>query len=416
MTITIISLSYQPLIIDMVTPDDHKFIASLFTKNDAGEVFAVQIADKSFKSRLSIFDALHRKYRKVQAFLSQIPDRSKFLLVDRSVKDSMEFAYFHLLVNHLNGGNLPQEQLHTIANISNMYSIFTFDGCSKHQVYKGESDKNKRVCRFCGKSIPEVSFSNKSHAVSEFLGNKSLICNDECDDCNERFSRTIEPDIANMVAPLLTINAISGKHGVRKTTGKNFKLSLDKSTATTDNIGTLKFILEDDFPSDVEAFLKYGLKLDTSNLTYRPQNIYKCLCKYIVSLLEPNNLSHFTKTIQWINSDTTYCKLPMMAVCNTDHLFKAPHIIISIRNNDNKHIPYCIGVVFTMTNAFAFILPFTTEDKWSYTTESQRHSFLNLINELFKGYSWTLANFSSSRKTYLPMSSSITIQDDKMNN
>lgn len=151
MTITIISLSYQPLIIDMVTPDDHKFIASLFTKNDAGEVLAVQIADKSFKSKLSIFDALHRKYRKVQAVLSQIPDRSKFLLVDRSVKDSMEFAYFHLLVNHLNGGNLPQEQLHTIANISNMYSIFTFDGCSKHQVHKGESDKNKRVCRFCGK-------------------------------------------------------------------------------------------------------------------------------------------------------------------------------------------------------------------------------------------------------------------------
>lgn len=412
MTITIISLSYQPLIIEMVTPDDHKFIAALFTKNDAGEVLAVQIADKSFKSKLSIFDALHRKYRKVQAVLSQIPDRSKFLLVDRSVKDSMEFAYFHLLVNHLNGGNLPQEQLHTIANISNMYSIFTFDGCSKHQVHKGESDKNKRVCRFCGKSIPEVSFSNKSHAVSEFLGNKSLVCNDECDDCNERFSRTIEPDIANMLAPLLTINAISGKHGVRKTLGKNFKLSLDKSTATTDNIGTLKFILEDDFPSDVEAFLQYDLKLDTSNLTYRPQNIYKCLCKYIVSLLEPHNLSHFTKTIHWINSNTAYCKLPMVAVCNTDHLFTTPQILIAIRKTENKDIPYCIGVVLTMNNAFAFILPFATEDKWSFTTEVQNLRFLNLIKDLLKGYSWSLANFSSSRKTFLPISFSITIQAD----
>lgn len=324
MTITIISQSNQPLIIDMVTPDDHKFIASLFKKNDAGEVLAVQIADNSFKSNLSIFDVLHRKYRKVQAVLSQIPDESKFLLVDRSVKDSVELAYFHLLVNHLNGGSFPQEQLQTIATISKMYSLFSFDGCSKYQVHKGESDKNKRICRFCGKSIPEVSFSNKSHAVSEFLGNKSLICNDECDDCNERFSRTIEPDIANMLAPLLTINAISGKHGVRKTTGKNFKLSLDKSTATTDNIGTLKFTLEDNFPSDVQAFLQYGLKLDTSNLTYRPQNIYKCLCKYIVSLLEPNDLPRFAKTIHWINSDTTYRRLPMMAVCNTEHIFKAP--------------------------------------------------------------------------------------------
>ena len=148
MTITIISQSNQPLIIDMVTPDDHKFIASLFEKNDAGEVLAVQIADNTFKSKLSIFDALHRKYRKVQAVLSQIPDESNFLLVDRAVKDSMEFVYFHLLVNHLNGGNLPQEQLQAIATISNLYSIFTFNGCSKHQVHKGESDKNKRICRF----------------------------------------------------------------------------------------------------------------------------------------------------------------------------------------------------------------------------------------------------------------------------
>lgn len=412
MTITIISQSNQPLIIDMVTPDDHKFIASLFEKNDAGEVLAVQIADNTFKSKLSIFDALHRKYRKVQAVLSQIPDESNFLLVDRAVKDSMEFAYFHLLVNRLNGENLPQEQLQTIATISNLYSIFTFNGCSKHQVHKGESDKNKRICRFCGKSIPEVSFSNKSHAVSEFLGNKALICNDECDDCNERFSRTIEPDIANMLAPLLTINAISGKHGVRETTGRNFKLSLDKSTATTDNIGTLKFTLEDDFPSDIEEFLQHGLKLDTSNLTYRPQNIYKCLCKYIISLLEPNDLPRFAKTIHWINSDTTYRKLPMMAVCNTEHIFKAPQILIAIRKNGNKHLPCCIGVVMTMSNAFAFVLPFATEDKWSFTTEAQSLRFLDLTNELFKGYSWTLANFSSSRKKFLPMSSSITIQHD----
>lgn len=66
----------------------------------------------------------------------------------------------------------------------------------------------------------------------------------------------------------------------------------------------------------------------------------------------------------------------------------------------------------TMTNAYAFLLPFATEDKWSFTTEAQSLRFLDLINELFKGYSWTLANFSSSRKKFLPMSSSITIQYD----
>ena len=413
MTITIISLSPQPLIIDMVTPADHKFIASLFKRNEVGDILAIQTADKQFKTNLSQFDSLHKKYRKTRIILSQIPDGTKFILVDRPIKDSMELQYFYLLVLQMNGGEVSREQLHTIAAISPLYSIFTFDGQSKHLIHVGESDKTKRICRFCGKSVPIVSFSDKSHAISESIGNKSLICNEECDDCNERFSRTIEPDMVNMLGPLLTINAISGKHGIRKTTGKNFKLSLDRSTATEDNIGTLKFILNEEFPADVEQFLQNGLNLDTSNLSFVPQNIYKCLCKYALSLMDSEYLVHFKETINWINSPTKYCKLPMLATCSTNQTSTTPQLLIAIRKNDTVQIPYCIGALLIMNNLFAFILPFANNDRWRFITKAQSLKFLELINFMFKEQNWSLASLSSSRSTYMRMDFSLTIQNEE---
>jgi hypothetical protein len=36
----------------------------------------------------------------------------------------------------------------------------------------------------------------EAHAFPEFIGNRELISNYECDICNERFSRTIEDHLA----------------------------------------------------------------------------------------------------------------------------------------------------------------------------------------------------------------------------
>ncbi|MEX6156050.1 HNH endonuclease [Providencia hangzhouensis] len=40
----------------------------------------------------------------------------------------------------------------------------------------------------------ETSFNKEAHAISEALGNKSIILNEECDNCNEFFDKNIERD------------------------------------------------------------------------------------------------------------------------------------------------------------------------------------------------------------------------------
>lgn len=103
------------------------------------------------------------------------------------------------------------------------------------------------------------------------MGNKSIICREEYDNCNEQFSRSIEPDIANMLSFLLTIHSIHGTTGVRTTVGENFKILLDESTRSDSNIGTIKIQLNQDLPTNIEDFFKEQLQLNTSPLKYIPQ-------------------------------------------------------------------------------------------------------------------------------------------------
>lgn len=66
---------------------------------------------------------------------------------------------------------------------------------NKDKVRIGETDKSQRTCRFCGRKQPDVSFNNIAHTISEGLGNKNIITNDECDECNKWFGKEIEQDL-----------------------------------------------------------------------------------------------------------------------------------------------------------------------------------------------------------------------------
>ena len=53
-----------------------------------------------------------------------------------------------------------------------------------------ETGENQ-ICRFCGRSRPEVSFRHGAHARPESLGNKSLFTIYECDSGNQFFGGLI---------------------------------------------------------------------------------------------------------------------------------------------------------------------------------------------------------------------------------
>lgn len=405
MMMTIVSLLDQVLYIKLLTHTDYNFFSNLFESNDRKEIFKVQVANKEFKSRLKIFDEVSKSNKKslaIKSVLENIPENSKFIVVAGKIDDAILLNDIQQEVTKLNGiANTPTNWNNTKKQIASLYYTQIFNGNTKQRKYIGETILPNRVCRFCGNKVPVISFKHVSHAISESLGNKSIICREECDNCNERFSRTIEPDIANMLSPLLTIYSIHGKKGIRTTKGKNFKLSLDESNKNSDdNDGTIKLQLNQEIPDNIEEILKNQLSLDTSPLKYIPQNVYKCLCKYVVSVINERYLPDFKKTIDWINSTTKYCKLPLIAIGNWQIKTNAPYMIVSIRKTNNYNYPYCYALFIIANMAFAFIVPFTSKDKYQFITAAKYAFFQEMIQSWHKEFKWSFNKLSSSKKTY----------------
>ncbi len=90
-----------------------------------------------------------------------------------------------------------------------------------HNVMAGIGNEPTRLgtagtCRYCG-TTDRKRFRKKAHTLPEGLGNKWLFSLDECDDCNNQFSR-YEGALTASVGALLTLGGVKGKgNGVRQT-------------------------------------------------------------------------------------------------------------------------------------------------------------------------------------------------------
>jgi hypothetical protein len=60
-------------------------------------------------------------------------------------------------------------------------------------------DKNQRICIFCGKTSPVVSFKKDAHVLPAALGNKRLFNYCECDICNEYLFSVYENELVNLL-------------------------------------------------------------------------------------------------------------------------------------------------------------------------------------------------------------------------
>lgn len=153
------------------------------------------------------------------------------------------------------------------------------------------------ICRFCGKTDSEVSFSDLAHAIPESIGNKHVFLQNECDTCNHLFGNGIETHFDKLSKIYRHIGQIRGKKGIPsiKTNDKQFRSdatqdgviiqSIDKSGIVTNETSTNEFKYE----IDVEPYI--------------PVAVYKCLCKIALSVMPNNMLPYFEKTIQWIGDN-----------------------------------------------------------------------------------------------------------------
>lgn len=247
------------------------------------------------------------------------------------------------------------------------------------EIYKVGSETDDRVCRFCGRTkATGATFDHKSHAISEALGNKKLLCNEECDDCNKRLA-SIEDSLSVAYLEIRrSLCEIKGKNGVNSVTGQNFI----KDAKTHQIVIKEKPNIED--KSD-----KILIRLEGKEV-FTFQNLYKALTKVVIDLVDTEEVGHFRNTIDWINGKLAATEFPPIKQMYCDTIFAQPIIEIFIRRNKNdiNKGPYCFANLFVCDMAFQFVMPFVDVDKGKMKTANHIKPFERKIGATLAIYNW----------------------------
>ena len=257
----------------------------------------------------------------------------------------------------------------SIMNLLFEYHSYGFDGLEE---WIGEADESKRICRFCGKSVPKVSFKKVAHAIQDALGNKLLFCYEECDTCNHDLA-VVEDEFRIMMDFRRSIFRIPRKGTTKaaKVVGKDFIIVPDGKG------DPILYLMKEAIPqyhNKTKSFLHhFELKSPIVN-----EQMYKALCKMVIDVLPTKELPHFQNTIKWIKSkDFIPDTLPsiwlvVLTDAEKDEIpFKQPMLDVFINNHQGDlKAPYCTGIIWIYDIAYAFIVPLVDIDKGEYKYDS----------------------------------------------
>lgn len=155
--------------------------------------------------------------------------------------------------------------------------------------------KSERKCRFCGKSSPEVSFKNDAHLIPEQLENRTLLSDFECNNCNSRFGK-MENELANFLGPFRSLTKMVGKSGVKNFKSKNGSVYIDSKTKDQVYVKAQEI---------TKRTVKEGeiYSIQTLGYPFRPINVYRCLLKIALSLIDEKEIESFKKAIDFLQDD-----------------------------------------------------------------------------------------------------------------
>jgi hypothetical protein len=384
-------------------------------KNRKINIQSLQQNSEKLKTKV---DWLIKKYKSSNIKVFQLHSYFKKLKVNEyfliwngtSPSRNQIYDFYNYLISIQEGKDfriLNDEFNSLFSEIIKLYDLLAVDEKTKRPI--GEPDKTKRICRFCNNTRPNITFKNEAHAISEALGNKYLILNEECDDCNAEFgsSNGIENSLITFLKVYTNFFGIKGKRGIPKIKGKDFEISHESSIE-------IKLYSDDKNASDFSADTKeLTFRLDTyDNLIL--QDIYRTLCKYALSIVDSKYLSSFQKTIDWINRKIDSDKLPKIAIMASYNFFKThPGLILYLRKNGSHDLPYAVGEFHFTFITIVFIIPFSINDSSDFNDKDSFNKFWTTFKHYSLTKEWVFKNFSDKKRRNFTINYRIVKDDTK---
>lgn len=368
-----------------------------FKMNEIGKM---QVVDFIVK-----YTEKNNKFKKIISFFQNIDYDKCFYVFDSEVPQEFcetckeSINYYNLKYDHdfvalkmqsyLEFNELSQK---IIDEIQEEYELMFHSYWKK--TFLGEKDKNKRTCRYCNKSMNDgVTYVNEAHAIPALLGNSTLFQNEECDECNLYFGKTIEIDLNNYSRLLRVFAGTKGRNGIPKLNNKGKTVFFSNSP----NVYSGPVIISD-FENHNEK--KVEIEDDTE---YIPANVYRILCKMFISVVNSDAVEMFQDTVKWIRYDECILEeLPLIAFCILpNRRVERPEIVTYIRKNAIKKAPFAF-MEFRFGN-FVYIVQIPTKSNANelFYDACKFESFLKSFKH-FENANFQYKDFSSkNKKTFI---------------
>lgn len=300
-------------------------------------------------------------------------------------------------LDYLNSGKPYHESIAEIdklfEQVIDKYEIYTFLGSGRKHFY-GEKDKTKRRCRFCNHTEEMgAKFSTEAHAISDLLGNKVLFSYDECDECNEYLGSHCEQDFGEFLKFERCLYGIKSRSGIPIIKGENFEMSHPEGEDIK-----VKFYVKDDFPSEIS-----DLKL-IFNIEFNPQNIYRALSKFFLSLVPLKYKNFFNNTGLWIKSlddegnKVSLTNLPIVKKLRVNSLYERPQLIMYIRKDDDLTLPFAVGEFHIFNYIFVFLIPNTDKDNRDFSIQENYNNFWDFFKHYKSMPDWEELSLNNDEK------------------
>lgn len=224
-------------------------------------------------------------------------------------------------------------------------------------------DAQNRVCRFCARRPPEVTFRKVAHAIPEALGNKSIESTYECDECNEGFGKGIENDLGNWSKPMRTFARIRGKNGVptlKKGGDGGWRIEYG-----SDGFNIKSYEADPVHELDVtQRRITFHLKRDS----YTPVAVLKAFLKIGLTLIPDEEVENFKDVMAWVRcSDHSRPFADQLPLIYTFQPGPMPNDLIAVfllrRREGVEDVPYLYLVIGYGNEVFQIALPSEIHDR-----------------------------------------------------
>lgn len=244
-------------------------------------------------------------------------------------------------------------------------------------------DKNK-ICRFCNKDWKHTTFRKKAHSISEAIGNKKVFTLDECDTCNEFFGSTIEKSFITFINVYRIVSNTKGKKGNIKIHNNSIHIENIQTPPEVSNIIKDENIIL--VVSNKSKESKNLLKIPLGTEKLIPMDIYRTLCKYVISLLSNEYLEYYQSTIKWIKKEYTIPNDKLFRIWYNiiPQNYAIPELTIYIRKEKDNIPRLIIGELFTCILHFIFIIPNDNLSQNDIVTLKNYSYFQKKISKLCK--------------------------------